>query len=68
VVFVTHSIGEAIYLSARIVVLSPRPGTIVDVVDVPLPRPRDPAIKRSREFFDIETNVLGTLEGRAVHG
>jgi NitT/TauT family transport system ATP-binding protein len=68
VVFVTHSIGEAIYLSDRIVVLSPRPGTIVDVVDVPLPRPRDPAIKRSREFFDIETNVLGTLEGRAVHG
>jgi NitT/TauT family transport system ATP-binding protein len=68
VVFVTPSIGEAIYLSDRIVVLSPRPGTIVDVVDVPLPRPRDPAIKRSREFFDIETSVLGTLEGRAVHG
>jgi NitT/TauT family transport system ATP-binding protein len=68
VVFVTHSIGEAIYLSDRIVVLSSRPGTIVDVVDVPLPRPRDPAIKRSREFFDIETSVLGTLEGRTVHG
>jgi NitT/TauT family transport system ATP-binding protein len=68
VVFVTHSIGEAIYLSDRVVVLSARPGTIVDIVDVPLPRPRDPAIKRSREFFDIETGLFGTLEGRTVHG
>lgn len=68
VVFVTHSIGEAIYLSDRILVLSPRPGRIVDIVEVPLPRPRDPAIKRSREFFDIETSLLGTLEGRRVHG
>lgn len=68
VVFVTHSIGEAIYLSDRIVVLSPRPGRIVDIVDVPLPRPRSPAIKRSREFFDIETALMGTLEGRSIHG
>ena len=68
VVFVTHSIGEAIYLSDRIVVLSPRPGRIVDIVKVPLPRPRDPAVKRSRAFFDIETALLGTLEGREVHG
>ncbi len=68
VVFVTHSIGEAIYLSDRVIVLSPRPGRIMDIVDVPLPRPRDPAIKRSRQFFDIETELLGTLEGRPVHG
>jgi NitT/TauT family transport system ATP-binding protein len=68
VVFVTHSIGEAIYLSDRIIVLSARPGTIVDIVPVPLARPRDPTVKRSREFFNIETQLLGTLEGRTVHG
>ena len=68
VVFVTHSIAEAIYLSDRIVVLSPRPGRIVDIVDVPLPRPRDPGVKRSQQFFDIETKLLGVLEGRAIHG
>jgi len=68
VVFVTHSIGEAIYLSDRIVVLSPRPGRITDIVEVALPRPRDPAIKRSRQFFEIETQLLGALEGRSVHG
>lgn len=68
VVFVTHSIAEAIYLSDRVVVLSPRPGQIVDIVPVPLGRPRDPSIKRSPRFFQIETEVLGALEGRALHG
>jgi NitT/TauT family transport system ATP-binding protein len=68
VLFVTHSIGEAIYLSDRVVVLSPRPGRIVDVVDVPLGRPRAPTIKRERIFFETETRLLGALEGRAIHG
>jgi NitT/TauT family transport system ATP-binding protein len=68
VVFVTHSIGEAIFLSDRIVVLTQRPGRIVAIVDVPLPRPRDPQIKRSPEFFEIETRLLGALEGRVMHG
>jgi len=68
VVFVTHSIAEAIYLSDRVVVLSPRPGRITDVISVPLDRPREPAIKRDPRFFATETLVLGALEGRAVHG
>jgi NitT/TauT family transport system ATP-binding protein len=68
VIFVTHSIPEAIYLSDRVVVFSPRPGTIVDIVGVPLERPRSAAVKRSREFFETETKVLGALEGRTVHG
>jgi NitT/TauT family transport system ATP-binding protein len=68
VIFVTHSIAEAIYLSDRVVVLSPRPGRVVEIVDVPLGRPRDPSIKRKPVFFETETRVLGALEGRPVHG
>lgn len=68
VLFVTHSISEAIYLSDRVVVLSPRPSRIVEIVDVPLPRPRSPEVKRERVFFDTETRVLGALEGRSLHG
>lgn len=68
VIFVTHSIAEAIYLSDRVVVLSPRPGRITEIIDVPLARPRDPAMKRTPLFFDAETKMLAALEGRAVHG
>jgi NitT/TauT family transport system ATP-binding protein len=68
VLFVTHSIAEAIYLSDRVVVLTPRPSRIIEIVDVPLPRPRSPEIKRDPLFFATETRVLGALEGRAVHG
>jgi len=68
VVFVTHSIAEAIYLSDRVVVLSPRPGRITDVIPVPLDRPREPSVKRDPLFFATETLLLGALEGRAVHG
>lgn len=63
VIFVTHSIAEAIYLSDRVVVLSPRPGRITEIIEVPLPRPRDAAIKRSPVFFETETRLLRSLEG-----
>lgn len=68
VIFVTHSIAEAIFLSDRVVVLSPRPGRITDVVHVPLSRPRDLAVRRTPEFFETETRVLAALEGRVLHG
>ncbi|MDQ2744468.1 MAG: ABC transporter ATP-binding protein [Chloroflexota bacterium] len=68
VVFVTHSIAEAIYLSDRVVVLSPRPGRIVDIIEVPLSRPRDPAVKRDPIFLETETSMLRALEGRVLHG
>jgi NitT/TauT family transport system ATP-binding protein len=68
VIFVTHSISEAIYLSDRVAVLSPRPGRLVDIVDVPLPRPRDPGLKHQQLFYDTEMRVLRALEGGTVSG
>src|SRR3546814_14652368 len=50
VVFVTHSIPEAVFLSSRIVVMSPRPGRIVDVIHCQLPRARTLAIRESAAF------------------
>ena len=50
VLFVTHSIAEAVMLSDRVVVLSPRPGEIVDVVDINLPRPRMDSMEESQDF------------------
>jgi len=52
VLFVTHSIPEAAFLSDRVVVMTPRPGTIQRVVDVKLPRPRERALKLADEFMD----------------
>jgi NitT/TauT family transport system ATP-binding protein len=50
IVFVTHSIPEAVLLSDRVVVLSPRPGRIVEVIDIPMPRPRTLDIEASDVF------------------
>ncbi|MBY0351120.1 ABC transporter ATP-binding protein [Tabrizicola sp.] len=63
--FVTHSIPEAVYLSTRIVVMSPRPGRITDVIDSPLPKERPLDIHDSREFIEIAHRVREGL--RAGH-
>ena len=55
--FVTHSIPEAVYLSTRIVVMSPRPGRITDVIESPLPRERPLDIRDSPEFIQIAHRV-----------
>lgn len=63
--FVTHSIPEAVYLSTRIVVMSPRPGRITDVIESPLPRERPLDIRDSQEFIEIAHRVREGL--RAGH-
>jgi NitT/TauT family transport system ATP-binding protein len=55
--FVTHSIPEAVYLSTRIVVMSPRPGRVTDVIESHLPRERPLHIRESREFLEIAARV-----------
>lgn len=63
--FVTHSIPEAVYLSTKIVVMSPRPGRITDVIDSPLPRVRPLEIRDTPEFLEIAHRVREGL--RAGH-
>jgi len=63
--FVTHSIPEAVYLSTKIVVMSPRPGRITDVIESTLPRERPLDIRDSAEFIAIAHRVRDGL--RAGH-
>ena len=66
VVFVTHSIAEAVYLSTRVVVMSARPGRITTIVDVDLTRPRDLATRESARYFDLVTEVREALRAADV--
>jgi NitT/TauT family transport system ATP-binding protein len=59
--FVTHSIAEAVFLSSRIVVMSPRPGSIARVVTVDLPRPRADKTRALPRFFELVTEVRQSL-------
>ncbi len=61
VLFVTHDVDEAIYLSDRIFILSSRPGTIVEDLAVPFGRPRDPALKHTKEFQELQQHALDRL-------
>lgn len=63
--FVTHSIPEAVYLSTKIVVMSPRPGRISDVIECPLPAERPLDIRDTQEFLDVAHRVREGL--RAGH-
>jgi len=61
IAFVTHSIPEAVYLSTRIVVMSPRPGRATDVIESPLPRERPLHIRESAAFLEIAGRVRDGL-------
>ncbi len=64
-VFVTHSIPEAVFLSTKIVVMTPRPGKIHDIIDSDLPRARNLDIRETPEFLAIAHRVRMGL--RAGH-
>ena len=64
--FVTHSIPEAVYLSTKIVVMSPRPGRITDVIDSPLPKERPLDIRDSSEFIAIAHRVRDGLRAGQI--
>ena len=66
VVFVTHSIPEAVYLSDRVVVMSPRPGRITHVIDIGLGRDRDTDTREDAGFFEKVTAVREALRGHEL--
>jgi NitT/TauT family transport system ATP-binding protein len=61
VVFVTHSIAEAVFLSTRVVVMSARPGRVADVIDVDLEQPRTAETREDPHYFELITAVRETL-------
>ena len=61
VIFVTHSISEAVYLSSRVVVMSPRPGRISEIIDIDLPRPRSPETHDLEQYFQMTNRVRHAL-------
>ncbi len=68
VVFVTHSIPEAVFLSTRVVVMSPRPGRITNVIDIDLPQPRNDQTRETERYFELITEVRESLRGRRPAG
>ena len=61
IVFVTHSIAEAVFLSTRVVVMSARPGRISDLIPIDLPQPRTGATREEPRFFELVTRVREAL-------
>ena len=64
VVFVTHSIPEAVFLSTRVVVMSPRPGRISDVIEIDLPHPRNVDTRESADYYRLVTEVREALRSQ----
>ena len=68
ILFVTHDIEEAIFVGDRIVLMSPRPGRIVQILDVPFPRPRGIELKTSDEFVALRRRVMAYVAEFGTHG
>jgi NitT/TauT family transport system ATP-binding protein len=65
VLFITHQIGEAIYLSDRVIVMSARPGRVIADIRIDIPRPRALAVKRTDAFLGYEDQVWALIESQA---
>jgi NitT/TauT family transport system ATP-binding protein len=65
---VTHSIPEAVFLSTRVVVMSPRPGRIAEIIDIDLPQPRDESTRETDRYYELVTHVRETLRAGVADG
>lgn len=63
VIFVTHNIPEAVFLSDRVVVLSPHPGRLSAVVNIDLPRPRESSLREEPIFYEYVSKIRKSFEG-----
>jgi NitT/TauT family transport system ATP-binding protein len=66
VLFITHSIAEAVFLSDRVIVMTPRPGCIDSIIDIKLPRPRTLAMRETPEFAEYSRQILELFLARGV--
>ena len=60
-ILVTHNVAEAVFISQRVLVMSPRPGRIIDSIDVPLPYPRQPSHRSQARFAELTGRVSEAL-------
>jgi NitT/TauT family transport system ATP-binding protein len=60
-IFVTHSIAEAVFLSTRVVVMSPRPGRVAEILEIDLPQPRTAETREDPRFFELVTGLREAL-------
>lgn len=63
IIFVTHNIAESVFLSDRVVVLSPHPGRLSAIVDIDLPRPRHNSLRETPEFYEYVAKIRRSFEG-----
>jgi ABC-type nitrate/sulfonate/bicarbonate transport system ATPase subunit len=66
VLFITHDVEEAIYLSDEIHVMGARPGRILECIEIPLPRPRPRAVVNTPDFIVVKERCLALLNSAAV--
>lgn len=66
VLFITHSVAEAVFLSDRVIVMTPRPGQIDREIDIDLPRPRTLAMRETQRFADYNRQILDLFLARGV--
>jgi NitT/TauT family transport system ATP-binding protein len=68
IVFVTHSIPEAVFLSTRVAVMSPRPGRVTRIIDIDLPQPRTGETRATTRYFELVTEVRSALHQGGPEG
>lgn len=68
IVFITHSLDEAIFLSDRVAVMTQRPGRIKEIFDVDLPRPRAPGLRNTHAFVELRQRAWEALRDEVIPG